>query len=502
LAWLTRMRSYSKQNRNKDTNDGFRKNFLKPFLRIFVFGKGEIMNEQIQNPYVMQVDKLSASLKKLSEAILKMEESKDYYNENTYQKVKEEICVKCDNFRECGQKDGFKIRQMLYEVFCVAEDYGAELNVEFKRGIQGRCTQAPRFLRKALDEYGGIIQEKIWSKRIEQNRESCALQLNSFAGMIQHATKELDACIFSDEHLEKKLKTKFAKYGLKFLSSVFLVSKEGRYEIHVTTKATRGHSMTTSDVAELVSDCVGRRMVPAYDERPSLGEEYCTIVCVEEMQYYVLQGVARIGKGCEKISGDSFSIPEVPGGKKVILLSDGMGAGEMAEKESTLTVELLEELLEAGFLRETALQMLNTAMVMGREEVRFSTIDMSVFDLYTGKCELVKAGASITFIRREDRVEVIKSESLPLGVVSRLEPDFFEIDLEPGDLIVMVTDGIMDALPIGQQELLMKQIIGGCNLQNLKEMANHILRQVLEFSGQAPMDDMTVLVAGIWSLEK
>ncbi len=460
------------------------------------------MNEQIQNPYVVQVDKLSASLGRLSEAFLKMEESRDCHNENTYQKVKEEICKKCSDYRECGQKDGFQIRQMLYEIFCVAEDYGAELNVEFKRGIQSRCRQAPRFLRKALDEYRGIVQEKMWNKKMMQSREGCAIQLNSFAGMIRHVTKELEACIFSDEHLEKKLKTKFSRYGLKLLSTVFLLSKEGRYEIHVTTKALRGHSMTTSDVATLVSECVGRQMIPAYDERPSLGEEYCTIVCVEEMRYYLLQGVARIGKGCEKISGDNFSIPEIPGGKKVIILSDGMGAGEEAGKESALTVELLEELLEAGFLRETALQMLNTAMVMGREEVRFSTIDMSVLDLYTGKCEFVKAGASITFIRREDRVEVVKSESLPLGVVSRLETDTFETQLAPGDLIVMVTDGVMDALPVGEQELLMKQIIGGCNLQNLKEMAHHILEQVLEFSGQVPLDDMTVLVAGIWSLEK
>ena len=83
---------------------------------------------------------------------------------------------------------------------------------------------------------------------------------------------------------------------------------------------------------------------------------------------------------------------EMPGGRKGIILSDGMGAGEAAFKESAMVVEMLEELLAAGFPKETAIQMLNTALVMGREEVRFSTIDMSVFDLYSGKCEFVKAG--------------------------------------------------------------------------------------------------------------
>ena len=60
--------------------------------------------------------------------------------------------------------------------------------------------------------------------------------------------------------------------------------------------------------------------------------------------------------------------------------------------------QLLEELLEAGFPEKTAIQIINTTLVMGREEIHFSTIHMSVFDLYTGTCELIKAGASSTFI--------------------------------------------------------------------------------------------------------
>ena len=84
-----------------------------------------------------------------------------------------------------------------------------------------------------------------------------------------------------------------------------------------------------------------------------------------------------------------------------------------------MLVEMLEELLGAGFPVETALSMINTALVMGREEVRFSTVDMSIFDLYNGKCEFVKAGAAVTFLRTKDGVEHIRSESLPLGVIQR-----------------------------------------------------------------------------------
>lgn len=360
----------------------------------------------------------------------------------------------------------------------------------------------PLFFEVEEWEASEDIREKLWEQKMIQSREGCAVQLDAFAQMIQHSTHELNASIFEDEHLEKKLKTKFAKAGLKLLSTVFFVAESGRYEIHVTTKAMKGQCVETKEVARIVSKCTGRWMLPERNERVAVGNEYCTITCIEGPEFHTLQGVAKIGKGCERISGDNFSMLELPGGKQGVILSDGMGAGEEAHRESAMVVEVLEELLEAGFPKETAFQMLNTALVIGREEVRFSTIDVSLFDLYTGRCEIAKAGASTTFIKRGNQVEGVRSTSLPLGVVARLEIDQVDLELQDGDFVIMVTDGVMDALPVGEQDLLMKMIIEGTNLQNPKEMAHHILEQVLVCSGEVPLDDMTVLVVGIWSLEK
>ena len=112
-----------------------------------------------------------------------------------------------------------------------------------------------------------------------------------------------------------------------------------------------------------------------------------------------------------------------------------MGAGEAAFKESTMVVEMLEELLAAGFPKETAIQMLNTALVMGREEVRFSTIDMSVFDLYSGKCEFVKAGACLLYtsgyLRKESMalLTVVSNREMPKlnQLVLEIDPKAFMI---------------------------------------------------------------------------
>ena len=51
-------------------------------------------------------------------------------------------------------------------------------------------------------------------------------------------------------------------------------------------------------------------------------------------------------KGLEEISGDTFLMKDLPGGRKGVALSDGMGSGEEAFRDSTMVVEMLEELLE------------------------------------------------------------------------------------------------------------------------------------------------------------
>lgn len=464
------------------------------------------MKELEMNPYVIQIDKFVNSLGKLSEVFLKLQQDRDEMTEEEYQNIYDDVrdraCKNCEQRSNCYGEGRIHTQQMIREVLGTVEDFGAELNVEMKRKIQKKCVRAPQFLRTILDVYKNEKQNRKWKQRMAQSREGCAVQLDTFAQMIQHSTRELDASIFEDEHLEKKIKIRFAKAGLKLLSTVFFVTGNGRYEIHVTIKALKGTCITTKEVAQIISECTGREMVLGKDERAIVGSEYGTITCVEGSRYHTLQGIAKIGKGCDKISGDNFSLLELEGGKQGVILSDGMGAGQSAFRESAMVVEVLEELLNAGFPKETALQMLNTAMVMGREEVRFSTIDISMFDLYSGECEITKAGASTTFIKHKDRVEKIRSTSLPIGVMSKLEVDCVSRQLQDGDMVIMVTDGVMDALPIGEQDFLMQMIIEGTSLNNPKELAHHILEQVLECSGQVPLDDMTVLVVGIWSLEK
>ena len=488
----------------------FRKRFLKLFSVMYSEERGPTKLAQIKeqeifvNPYVVQMDKFADSLQHLSKTFLNMEAYKGTLSreeiDEMFEKVTGNVCAGCERRGEClGEKHSVTY-QMMYEILCAAEEYGAELNMELKRRLKRQCLFAPRFLRESLEEFENAKQILMWNHRLVQAREGYARQLTSFAKMIQYTTRELDAGIFQDDHLEKRIKAALKKENVKLLSVVFYMTQQGKYEVHLTVKAMKGRVVLAKDVAFLVGKCIGRTMIPRQGERLVIGEEYGTIACMEGAKFQTLQGVARIGKGLEEISGDTFLMKDLPGGRKGVALSDGMGSGEEAFRDSTMVVEMLEELLEAGFPVETAVQMMNTALVTGREEVKFCTLDVCLFDLYQGSCEFVKAGASATFIKRKKEVEKIESTTLPIGVVQNIELDREERNLESGEYVIMVTDGVMDALPEGTQEEKIVEFIRETDIVNPTEFARGILSQVLKSSGGMPMDDMTVLVIGIWGL--
>ena len=143
-------------------------------------------------------------------------------------------------------------------------------------------------------------------------------------------------------------------------------------------------------------------------------------------------------------------------------LSDGMGSGMEACKESETVVELLEQFMESGFSQETAAKMVNSALVLKGREGMFSTVDICAVDLYTGVCNFLKAGAASTFIKRDHWVESITSESLAAGLVQQIDFETASRKLYHGDYLIMMTDGVLDALPAQKEEETMKRDHHGC----------------------------------------
>ncbi len=218
----------------------------------------------------------------------------------------------------------------------------------------------------------------------------------------------------------------------------------------------------------------------------------------EDTCYHETHAVARMVKDGGHVSGDNYSFLELDHGQLAMMLSDGMGSGSQAGKESELVLELLEKFLEAGFSEETALKMMNSAMVIRGENDLYSTVDICSLNLYTGNCELYKIGAATTFIKHRDYVERVESSSLPVGVTHRMETGSTKKQLEDGDFLVMMSDGVLEYLQEEDADLAMCGILQELSEKHPGQLADAVLKEVLERTGGKAADDMTILVCGVW----
>jgi stage II sporulation protein E len=173
-----------------------------------------------------------------------------------------------------------------------------------------------------------------------------------------------------------------------------------------------------------------------------------------------------------------------------------MGSGVEACNQSETVLDLLEQFLEAGFSRETALRMINSSIVFQPDTRIFSTMDLASIDLYTGVCEFLKIGGAASFLRRENKVECIHGNGMPMGADGNLNLEPYRLRMYDGNLIFLITDGVISALPRGEEIELLKEMIAALPVGNPSEMAEKLLAQVQAFGNSN--DDMTVLAAGIW----
>ena len=80
----------------------------------------------------------------------------------------------------------------------------------------------------------------------------------------------------------------------------------------------------------------------------------------------------------------------------------------------------------------------------------------------------------------------------------KIEAENRSFEVEDGDFVIMVTDGILDSFCMDEKEECLEFILSEIKSNNPQEIADKILEKVLEIADKSREDDMTVLVAGIW----
>lgn len=212
-------------------------------------------------------------------------------------------------------------------------------------------------------------------------------------------------------------------------------------------------------------------------------------------------GVQLGGAVCAKNSsercGDCTMTAHLEDGQFLISLSDGMGTGKEAFRESYTAVTLFDEMIESGVPYPHALRLVNSILYLKSPEETFATMDIALIDLYTGAADFLKMGAAATFWVHRTEIHVLCATSMPMGLMHKLDMECMHQKLSVGDYLIMVTDGVLDRTPKEKlPEVWFAETIEQAKSSHPQDLAEELLKTVLE-TDSPHRDDMTVLVARI-----
>ena len=248
-----------------------------------------------------------------------------------------------------------------------------------------------------------------------------------------------------------------------------------------------GRQREAASLTEKLEELVGCRLsTPRFES----AEGVVTMSCHTVPRYALeVSYVTRAARGGD-VSGDAVGVFGSPDGYSYLLLSDGMGTGRGAARTAGVCTLFLEKMLSAGNSKETSLKMLNH-LVSLREDESSATVDLLEFDTCYGHASFVKSGAAASYVRREGNLFRLRSRTIPIGLVREVDAEKLRFDTQPGDIIIMLSDGVSQTTEDAPWlvEMLSKPM--GASLE---AAANAILERAL---AEGAADDLTVIIAKV-----
>lgn len=416
------------------------------------------------------------------------------------EQLKELVCSGCPVAKLCWGKEQSHTRRLMHELMAEAGQGKVPGEViDNNPELAGRCSR-----RGELAVGAGCLAKmqrmsRYWENCLEESRELVYGHMRGMRGVIRCLAREIEAERETWRRRAGFYKQELKQAGLQVSGLAVYPGEDGKCEIEVTMPACGGLKKCLYDMARHLSRLSDMDLAPAFlDCTRYDGEDFCTIRFYPGIKYGVRLGLVGIPAPPNTVSGDSHCLVQLGGGRLAVILSDGMGTGTVAAAESRATLRLLQQLLKAGFEGEPAIRMVNSTLMRNSQEDKFATVDMIIVNLYTGHTEMIKIGAAPSIWVSKGDVEIILSKSLPVGIVEEIHTCSESRRAKSGDMVVMVTDGVMDA---HRGEEKSEEWVAGV----LKEIIHLPPREVAELlaklaqsrqSRRAP-DDMTIAVIQI-----
>lgn len=339
------------------------------------------------------------------------------------------------------------------------------------------------------------------AKKQERKTNMAAISQN-----LKNVTKVIDKCaeeikvkkenIYEKKEQELEILLKSKKIQVSNVKIKKLKNEKFIVELKLDYEDTRLREKDVIiNMADIISKSIGIKIVFQRDRKDDEKKEYYQTYSSEDK--FVLQvGSAKIMKDGSEVSGDCSLQIKLADGKYLLAIADGMGSGEKARECSKIALRLVKQMLSAGFNKDESIKMINSRLNLAGNSEIYSSLDISILDLYVGKVEILKNGACNTYIKNKKNIRKIESKSMPVGIVNNVELQSNTIDIMDGDIIVMCSDGVLEAKDDTKREWI-EDFLKNVSTNNVQKLADLILAEVVDNSFGIAQDDMTVIVSKI-----
>lgn len=346
-----------------------------------------------------------------------------------FTRTADRICAACVLRQTCWQKDYEDTRRACNDASTAMLARGRLLPTDFPGPFSARCVHLTAFVAQANQEFTAFLRRRQALRRAQETNQLLCSQYACMDTLMARAAAELAAELTPDLPRKRRLDA-FLK-SLNLPGGGVYYSRAGRLLVETPAEEALLERAVHQELEEVLQ-------VPLHAPE-SLGGR---LVFHQAEPYRAVVAMAGAPRRGESVSGDTGAWFRRSDGLLFLLLCDGMGSGEAAQAESAQAVKLLEGFLRAGMSPEQALDTVAGALSL-RTTGGSTTVDLLTLDLFTGRCQICKLGAAATYVCRNGKVKSATGQSFPAGILPETPADHHTFHSEPGDWIVLLSDGIL-----------------------------------------------------------
>ena len=397
-------------------------------------------------------------------------------------------CANCDRRSDCwekGDRSAYEAVRILSERLCSERPASRECLPE---GAIRNCEYLDAILRDVREAGAALLR----SSRVGRlGGEGIGLDYELVSKLLSEAAEADRVENREDVKLGLELRRRLLGFGVS--SGTVAVYGERRRWIVAGGVGWEGASLDAEAIRTAFEEAVGAPLtLPAYEIKGGT----VTLEMRTARRYRCETARAYRAADPGGSSGDTVGFFENRQDYFYALLSDGMGSGPTAALTSGVTTLFLEKMLGAGNAKATTLKLLNNLLRNCGEE-NAATVDLLEFDLLSGRATFIKSGAAPSYVKRGGSLFRIRSKTVPVGMMATLDAEKIRFDAAPGDVIVMLSDGVSQT-PEDAPWLL--ELLSGKWEGDLQDLAQRIVAVASRTREHA--DDLSVALIRILPAEE